>query len=122
MTETSDHHPLGYAIRDDLGNVSPDPDSETTDEYEDHLHHKRQEALLRGILQDIDERKKYAAQIYWLTVGWLALMGYILLVQGYNAYWFELHDSVLIALVTTTTTGIVGLLVLVTKYLFPTKE
>src|SRR5438552_2492579 len=103
-----------------LDEVPTDPDSATTDELDD-LEDVAKRAAIKGTLQDIDERKKYAHCIFCLTVGWLGLMGYVLLAQGYNFKFFELHDSVLIALVTTTTSGIVGLLVLVVKYLFPSR-
>lgn len=48
-------------------------------------------------------------------------MAYVVIAQGYNWSYFLLPDNVLIALVTTTTGGVVGLLLVVVKYLFPLK-
>lgn len=101
--------------------VSSEPDLTTADELND-LEIQEKAAKVAGVVQDISERKKYATCIFWLVVGWLGLMGYILLVQGYNAHYFMLSDTVLIAVVTTTTTGVVGLLLVVVKYLFASHD
>ena len=124
MTLTADHRPstLPVSFEDDtLENIPPDPDSETSDEIDD-LDRAAKQALVDGAKQDIAERKKYAKYIYRLTVGWLILMGVILVAQGLGIQGFHLDNSVLIALVTTTTGGIVGLLGFVVTYLFKTKE
>lgn len=84
------------------------------------LNEEQKRVLIQGQRQDIQERKKYALHILRLVVGWLGLMAYILLAQGYRWWAFELSEKVLIAVVTTTTGGVVGLLVVVVKYLFPT--
>lgn len=81
-------------------------------------------ASLKGALQDIEERKKYAQLIFWLVVGWLAVVVLILIVHGVRWPWmaqyvgFNLSEAVLIALITTTTGGVVGLLLIVVRYLF----
>jgi hypothetical protein len=45
----------------------------------------------------------------------------VLVLQGFSIRSFSLSDTVLVAVVTTTTGGVVGLLALVVKYLFPSK-
>src|SRR5687767_5151195 len=60
------------------------------------LDDEQRRVHIRGQLQDIIERKKYALHILRLVVGWLALMSYILLAQGYQWSWFSLPDNVLI--------------------------
>jgi hypothetical protein len=112
---------LESITEDTLGNVSDTPDHSTESELK-HWQAEAAHAEAAAAFTNIDERKKYAAHIFWLVAGWLGLMGYILLCQGYDADWFELHDTVLIALITTTTGGVVGLLVLVVKYLFNPRQ
>lgn len=102
-----------------------EPDDRTTDEQED-LDYRRQDALLKGLLQDIDERKRYANRSYWLVCGWLFSVFVLVYFHGTKLAWmgcfvaFELPESVLIALVTTTTGSVVGTFLIVAKYLFRT--
>lgn len=124
MTETAEHRSssLPVAFDDDSIEAVPvDPDQETSDELED-LDRSAKRALVEGFRQDTRERKKYAKNIYRLTVGWLGLMGAIVIAQGFGIDDFHLDNSVLISLVTTTTAGIVGLLLVVVKYLFRSKD
>ena len=79
----------------------------------------RKEAELKGFLQDIAERKKYAFYCFVLACLWLALVTTILLAQGFSWHAFKLSDSVLLALLGTTTVNVLGLFFVVTKYLFP---
>ena len=74
--------------------------------------------LVAGEKQNIKERKKYAAYIFWLVAGWLASMVTIVIFQGFKFRDFELPTSILMALVTTTTAGILGTLTIVARYLF----
>lgn len=70
--------------------------------------------------QDIEERKTYATRVYWMLSAWLfALLG-ILLLSGFAGFTtFDLSDSVLIALVSGTTVNVIGVFVVVMRYLFP---
>lgn len=94
--------------------------------------------LILGLLErwnNIRARQIYAKLIFALLVIWLFLV--ILTVWSSGAtvtlpkWWpeflptvreFKLSDSVLIALVTTTTANIIGLLILVVRYLFPVQS
>jgi hypothetical protein len=106
------------SIRDlTIEKVSSEPDQTTKNEIRDWEQEEKR-AKVVGALQNIEERKTFARWIYYLVVGWLSLMGYILLAQGFNFKYFNLADAVLIAVVTTTTGGVVGLLLVVVKYLF----
>ena len=105
----------------------PEPDDHTKSEQED-IDYKRQDALLKGLLQDIEERKTYARRIYRLICGWLIAVFILVYFHGAKLAWmghfvaFELPESVLIALVTTTTINIIGIFVVVANYLFETKK
>lgn len=62
-----------------------------------------------------DERKEYANRLFWLIVCWLIV---VVIFVALNVF-FEIHDSVLIAFITSTTVSVIGLFVLVAKWLFP---
>lgn len=79
------------------------------------------EARARGASQDVDERKLYANRLFGLVVAWLTLDTVVLVAVGMNSllgHQFFLSDAVVIAVLTTSTATVVGLLVIVTKYLF----
>jgi len=88
----------------------------------------RLEAELRGIHQDLDERKKYAKSIFILICCWLAAMFIILLLQGFGAapvfghYAFRLTDAVVLAAIGSTTVNVLGIFIIVINYLFPKRE
>ncbi|WP_230656880.1 hypothetical protein [Psychrobacter sp. I-STPA10] len=89
-------------------------------------------------------RLKYANNIFRLTCYWLVFVGFIVFLSGLNLhilklnfsaipgsyllyyqidlsefYEFHLADSVLIAFMTTTTISILGIILIVAKWLFP---
>ena len=74
--------------------------------------------------QDIEARKKYVSRIYRLVVSWLAAVIGVVLLEGQGeAPWlvpFSLDTAVLVALVTSATATVVGILLVVVRYLFPT--
>jgi hypothetical protein len=53
-----------------------------------------------------------------VTVGWGFLVCSIVICHGFKIYGFELPTSVLLALVTTTTFNVLGLLIIVMKFVF----
>jgi hypothetical protein len=87
----------------------------------------REAAEVKGIYQDLEERKKYAGRIFNLICGWLCALFGLLLLQGFGGVFplimhtFKLADSVVLALVGTTTLNVVGILYVVAYYLFPRK-
>ena len=117
-------------IGDDLSSLAeqpthaPGPDDKTERES-DRFDRARQEITIQGLQQDISERKTYAGRIFRLVVCWLFSIFVIVIAQGIRWPWmsryigFDLPESVLIALVTTTTASVVGILLIVTRYLFP---
>ena len=53
-----------------------------------------------------------------MIVGWLVFVAAVLTSHGCNQIAFQLADSVLIALITTSTATVIGVFLVVTKYLF----
>ena len=76
-----------------------------------------------------EQRFKYARRFFGVSIGWLVLVGLIVLANGFSCipfYWdaaticipFSLDNSVLIALLTTTTLKVIGPAYLIANYLF----
>ena len=112
----------------DLGKVADEPgpseaDSETKREEED-LEKQKQRAHIAGLIQDIAERKKYAGRIFWLISSWLIGIFLILILQGFgsNSHWFALSEAIVIAAIGGTTINVIGIFIVVAKYLFPKRD
>ena len=75
---------------------------------------------LDGKKQDRIQRKEYASKIYILLCCYLGAVLVLLYLTGFKMT--ELDEAVLIALITTTTTNVIGIFYFVAKYLFHTKE
>src|SRR5277367_2423716 len=67
--------------------INDEPDVRTAG-GELYLENQRLEELLRGQRQDTDERKRYAYLFFCLSVGWIAIITSILLLQGFGSFWF----------------------------------
>jgi hypothetical protein len=79
------------------------------------------DAELVSLKQDIDLRRKFAWAGYWMNIGWLVAILLIIVSAGFHFYRFGLPDSVLLALIGTTTANVLGVLYIVMRYLFDTK-
>lgn len=99
------------------------PPSRTTSRAPDQKTKAEEAELARyaaettSLIQDTEERKKYAARIYWLLCAWLAGLFALLFCRGFLKA--ELSDKVLIAIITGTTANILGIFAIVVAYLFP---
>jgi hypothetical protein len=76
-----------------------------------------------GLKQDIALRKDFAWDIFYLIVVWLCAIFGILLLQGFQVgicgHAFKLDDSVVLALIGGTTINVLGIFIIVVRYLFP---
>lgn len=77
--------------------------------------------------KNIKEREKYAGKIYRLIVVWFIFLGCIVILQGITPSdiiekGFKLSDTVLLALIGSTTANVLGILFVVLKYLFPEQQ
>lgn len=89
------------------------PDPQTQQEHRAYRT-EWEEACLDDFRQDIKERKKYANRIYGLVVVWLIGVAYLLI-----RFDSRVDSAVLIALLSGTTVNVLGVFVVVAKYLFP---
>lgn len=85
----------------------------------DSLAHELEREQLDSSRQDRKHRGRFGNWIFGVVVGWLLLVVMMLLLAGFKGWGFYLSDAVLIAVLTTTTVNILGLLLAVTGYLFP---
>lgn len=91
---------------------------------EEKLHELEQQALelqllkaqIRKFEDDNEGRKEFSRNIFAVTVVWMFLV-LMIVIQCANGKW-HLSDSVLIALVTTTTATVIGIFIIVANYLF----
>lgn len=91
---------------------------------EGKIHELEQQALelqllkaqIRKFEDDNEGRKEFSRNIFTVTVMWMFLV-LMIVIQCANGKW-HLSDSVLIALVTTTTATVIGIFIIVANYLF----
>lgn len=78
------------------------------------------ETQVKSQEQDREQRGKFAKMIFWVVVGYLAVVLLIVILGGAKVLFTT--DTVLITLLGTTTANVISLLVIVAKYLFHSKE
>ena len=109
------------AIADPALPPQPDADATVQSVLETTLYHRE---FIRGLGQDIDERKKYAHRTFCLISTWLAAVYILILLEGFAGLprsWFTLDKTVLLTVVGSTTASVLGIFIVVMHYLFPTK-
>ena len=72
--------------------------------------------------QNRNQRKSYGNRLFWFLCGYMILVFLILFFCGFSLSGFTLSDTVLVALITTTTANVIGIFAFVVHYLFPTKN
>ena len=82
------------------------------------LNYKKQDIADR--MQDRGQRKKYSYLIFAYICAYTIAVLTIVMLKGGGA--FDLSDAVVITLLTTTMTSVIGLFVIVANYLFPSKK
>lgn len=103
-----------------LESVPSEPEPDVRGDLErEHLEIERLKTELNSLKDDITARKVYAGLIYLLVIMWLGFILWIVVATGSG--WYKLSDTVLVALITTTTLNVLGLFLVVTQYLFPKK-
>ena len=75
---------------------------------------------LQSAKQDFELRKKFAHRIFFMVVAWLVVILAIIICTGMKL--LAISDAVLLGLIGSTTVNVTAFFVIVTKYLFPTKE
>lgn len=115
------------ALRKDKDINKEDPDAEEqiaslievkkqTEEY------NRLKEEVESIRQDREERKVYASKTFDFLCVYMVFVGILLLMSGSTTASFQLSDSVLIVILGTTTTNVLGIFYFVANYLFPKRH
>ena len=109
----------------EIPSLDPSTIPEQPDDYSDQeasaWKNAKTSEFLKDSTQDRSERKTYAGRIFRLLIVWLAVVGSILLLHGFSPFtrFNNLSDAVLMTLIGSTTASVVGIFVIVAKYLFP---
>lgn len=77
---------------------------------------------LKGRIQDREQRKEFAIQIYHFLCFYLSSVLFLVVLSATPLIKFELTEGIIITLLTTTTANIIGIFILVVKYLFATRK
>jgi hypothetical protein len=110
-----------------------DPESQQAVKEETDYVRERQKLELRDYQQDIESRKQYAKHLFYLICVWLVAIFALLVLSGFKGWSFNfgktpivasfsLSDTVLLALIGSTTTTVIGLFGVVVNYLFPQRK
>lgn len=88
---------------------------------------ERDEIEITALRQKVEDRKRYAPWIFRITVVWLFVTLLLIVLSGYQhsswaGYFPRLSDGVLIALVSGMSASVIGLLAIMLKHLFPSRE
>lgn len=67
-------------------------------------------------------RKEYIGKLYALIKVWLIVVVVFLILSASQKKYFDLSDSVIIAFITSTTVSVLGLFLLVAKWLYPSSH
>ena len=90
------------------------------------IENKLKSEELEGKVQDRKERKTYARLSLGFMTLYMVAVFIVLFFSGFKTKGFALDNSVLIALITTTTANVIGIFAFVMMYLFntgkPTKD
>lgn len=122
--------------------VPPPPatacDNLAQEEFDDYRK-QEQKARLDDLQAEVENRKRYTTWLFWLMVGWMVVVLGIILLAGLKypelrkdetgafvpLHWydwlvaFDLPEGVLLALIGGTTANVIGLFLVVARYLFP---
>lgn len=77
---------------------------------------------LKGRVQDREQRKEFAIKIYHFLCFYLSAVLLLVILSATPLIKFELTEGIIITLLTTTTANIIGIFILVVKYLFATRK
>jgi hypothetical protein len=78
----------------------------------------RRELKLKDFEQLINQKRTFSVYIFILVSVWLTMVLGIVIFNGFGFFNFGLSEKIIITLIGSTTVNILGLLVIVLKYIF----
>lgn len=109
----------------DVSFSSSDPEPDLSLDLAEHQLFYQVETLKQQLKEAQDTHKLrlgYADKIFWLVCAWLIGVVIGVFMSGLRAFGFSLSDNVLITFITSTTVNVVGLFVVVAKWMFPNNK
>ena len=82
------------------------------------LEEEEKLAHINSYKQDTKERKHYAEKTFEFLCAYMLAVFLLLIFAGSDHIDFHFSDSVIIALITTTTANVIGIFIFVMRYLF----
>ncbi len=76
------------------------------------------ETELKNFKYIVGARKKYARLVFIFAIIWIFIVLFIVTIEGFNFNFFHLSNIVLATLIGSTTTNILGVFIIVMKYIF----
>lgn len=101
----------------EIGNTGLSADNEVISSYGNLLVQEKREEL-KDVREDRKARRELIEKIPLLTYIYLGIVALILLMQGFSFVCFYLSDSVLVALLGTTSVNVIGLVWLIVSHYF----
>lgn len=92
------------------------------DTPKDDIGKRLKEEDIAGRKQDREQRLAFGNKIYLLACFFLAAVFIILCLSGFRLWGFWLSDTVLVALLSSTTIDIIGLLTIMAAYYYKSKK
>jgi hypothetical protein len=87
-------------------------------ELEDYERAAKREEV-RSLQLDNRQRLIFADRVFYLLVSWLIGLFGVLFCQGFALDMFQLPENVLLALIGGTTLNVIGIFMVVVRYVFP---
>lgn len=94
----------------------------TADTADIFLQREEQKARIESFRQDTEERKVYARATFKLIRAYLIVVAAFLFLVGVVPLPFHFSDAIVITLLSTTTTTVIGVFLLVMQYLFQKRD
>ena len=83
------------------------------------IEEDRRQEMLKGLVQDREQRKTYSTRLFSLICVWIGLILLIVFLHGCEDVPFRLTQMELVTLIGSTTINVLGLFAIVARYLFP---
>lgn len=116
---------LEAAANDKPLSEEPSPLPDLGIDLEEHKLFYQVQALEQELLESKDThnlRLDYSNKIFWLVCSWLICVAVSIFLSGFKIGNFSLSDKVLITFITSTTINVVGLFIVVAKWMFPSNN